>query len=139
MGASAVNFSETIASGANSTATRKPNNSLIPLLDEIRKLAADEPNKDQSAHSKLLSKIHALNLAAEAPLETILRIGYQSWQHAAINVALDLGIFGLIAEREPRPVSAEELASRTGADVVLLGMPNRDCLCSFAMEVNANT
>ena len=116
-----------VSDADTSVVATKPRNSLIPLLDEIRELAAVDSNKDSTAHSKLLSKIYGLQLAAETPLETILRIGYQSWQHAAVRVALDLGIFGVIAKQEPRPVSAEELASESGADAVLLGISSRDC------------
>ena len=98
-------------------------------MDEIRDLvAADSSSEDPVIHAKLLFKIHALNLAAETPPETIFRIGYQSWQSAAIRVALDLGIFDMLVKRAPNPVSAEELASQESADVVLIGMFDRESL-----------
>ncbi|CAD6592881.1 MAG: hypothetical protein ASARMPRED_006771 [Alectoria sarmentosa] len=120
MGASIAKISAATASVSTSTVTAKPNDSLIPIVDEIRSLAADDFNEDPVAHAKLLSKIHALQLASETPLETIYRIGHQSWQNAAIKVALDLGILDVLVAREPRPVGADELASKHNADVVLV-------------------
>lgn len=123
MGAFITKISPATASDSASTVTTKPNYSFISIIDQIRELVvADEPREDLIAHAKLLSNIHALELAAETPLETIYRIGHQSWQNAAIRVALDLGIFDVLVEREPEPVNAKELASRHGADVVLVGM-----------------
>lgn len=128
MGASIAKISTPTASDSTSTVTTKPKDSLIPLIDQIRELVADESREDPVAHAKLLSSVHALNLAAETPLETIYRIGHQSWQNAAIRIAIDLGIFDTLVEREPEPVSAEELASRHGADVVLVGMSSHESL-----------
>ena len=122
MGAFLAKLSASTASASTATVTTKPNDSLIPLIDRIRELVADESCEDPTAHAKLLSCIYTLNSAAETPLETIYRIGHQSWQNAAIRVALDLGIFDVLVERQSEPVSAKELASRTGADVVLIGM-----------------
>ena len=127
MGDSIVQGPAATASDSISAGTTKPSSVLIPLLDDIRELIADDSNQDPVNRAKLLSKIHALNLAAEAPLETIFRIGYQSWQTAAIRVALDLGLFHVLEDRQPKPVTAEELASKHNADVVLVGMSSREC------------
>lgn len=121
MGAFITKISAAISSDSTSTLTARPDDSLISLINQIRELVADESREDPIAHSKLLSCIDALKWAAETPLETIYRIGHQSWQNAAIRVALDLGIFDVLIERGPEPVSAKELASRHGADVVLVG------------------
>ena len=122
MGASIIINSSAVASDASSKASTTHSGNLLPLLEEIRGLAAAESAEDPAAHSRLLSKIHALNLAVETPLETILKIGYQPWQIVAIRVALDLNVFVFLAEQEPKPISVEELASNAGADVILLGM-----------------
>lgn len=132
MGDSIAMLSAATASDVASRVTTKISNSLIPLVDEIRELVAEDFSGDPITHAKLLSKIQALKLAAETPPETIFRIGYQSWQNAAIRVALDLGIFEVLGDRGPNPVTAEELASRHGADVVLVGMSNHKCTF-FAM------
>ena len=126
MGASSAEISASTASNLTSTGTTKPQDPLIPLIDQIRELVANESREDPIANAKLLSTIHALELAAETPPETVYRIGYQSWQSAAIRVALDLGIFDVLVEREPESVSAKELASRNGADVVLVGMSSHE-------------
>lgn len=120
MGAFCTKISASTARDSLATVTTKPNDSLIPLIDQIRELVADESCEDPVAHAKLLSCIHTLNSAVETPLETIYRIGHQSWQNAAIRVALDLGIFDVLVERQSEPVSVKELASRPGADVVLV-------------------
>lgn len=127
MADSIVQSPATTASDSTSAGTTKPSSVLGLLLDEIRELVADDSNPDPINRAKLLSKVHALNLAAETPLETILRIGYQSWQTAAIRVALDLGIFHVLVDRKPKPVTAEELASKHNADVLLVGMSSRGC------------
>lgn len=121
MDTSIAKVSGSAATDPTSTVTTRPQDPLIPLIDQIRELVADEHREDPIAHVKLLSVIHDLNLAVETPMDTIFRMGYQSWQHAAIRVALDLGIFDILVEREPQPVIAKELASRYGADVVLVG------------------
>ncbi len=124
---SIANPSRAKVSDSNSAIAAKPSSSLLALLDEIREFVADNSTQDPTTHTKLLFKIHALNLAAESPLDTILRIGYQSWQAAAIRVALDLEIFHVLKDRSPEPVTAEELASKHSADVVLVGTLTREC------------
>ena len=124
MGASIAKLSTMTTNDVTITVDTKSSNSLMPIVEEIQKLAADSSNRDPTTHGKLLSKIHVLNLAVETPLETIYRIGHQSWQNAAIRVALDLGIFDVLTERKPEAVSAQDLASKNGADIVLIGMPN---------------
>ena len=122
MGPSNARISAKTASKLTPTGTAKPQHPLIPLIDQIREFVVNESREDPIANAKLLSTIHALQLAAETPTETVYRIGYQSWQSAAIRVALDLGIFDVLVERKPESVSAKELASSHGADVVLVGM-----------------
>lgn len=126
MGASNAKISGSTANDSTSTVMTKPQDPLIPLVDQIRELVVNESREDPIANAKLLSTIHALNLAAETPSETMYRIGYQSWQSVAIRVALDLGIFDVLVEREPESVSAKELASRNGAEVVLVGMSSHE-------------
>ena len=118
MGVSTDDRSLVMDSDTTSPSTTRSSKSVLLILDEIRELAA---------HSKLLAKIHALNLAVETPLETVLRIGYQPWQNAAVGVALELGVFTILVEKEPKAVSAKELASKSGGDVILLGMSSLAC------------
>ena len=127
MASSIANPSGTKASDPTSAAAAKSRSSLLPLLDEIRELVADDSDQDPATRARLLFKIQALNLAAESPLGTILRIGYQSWQAPAIRVALDLGIFHVLVHQSPEPVTAEALASKHSADVVLVGTLTREC------------
>ncbi len=127
MADSIANPSRAKVSDSTSAVAEKPSSSLLPLLDEIRELVVDDSDQDPYTRAQLLSKIHALNLTAESPLDTILRIGYQSWQAAAIRVALDLDVFHALVNRNPDPVTAEEMASKHGADVVLVGTLTHEC------------
>lgn len=102
----------------------KCNSLFLPLIDEIRELAANDSSNETGTHTQILSRIHALQLAVETPLETIYRIGHQSWQNAAIKVALDLDIFDTLVARAPKPTRIEELSSKHSADTVLVGMSN---------------
>lgn len=129
MGAPIAQISVATASEPTSIVTTKSNDSLIPLVDQIREHLADKSREDLIVHAKLLSSIHALQSAVETPLETIYRIGHRSWQNAAIRVALDLGIFSVLVERAPEPVEAKELALRHGADEVLISMLG----CEYAL------
>ena len=126
MGVSSTKVSTANSSDSTSIVPIKPSNPLISLVDEIRELVADDSNDHPITHAELLSKIHALELAAETPLETIYRIGHQSWQNAAVRVALELDVFRVLVEQVPKPVSAEELASKHAADAVLVCMSNHD-------------
>lgn len=54
-----------------------PSNSLLPLIDELKRAAEAAPSKGPEGHAELLSRINDCLLAAETPLETIYRIGHQ--------------------------------------------------------------
>lgn len=53
------------------------NDSLLPLIDEIKRAAEATSSKGPEGHAELLSRINDCLLAAETPLETIYRIGHQ--------------------------------------------------------------
>lgn len=47
----------------------------------------------------------------------------QSWQNAAVKVALDLRLFDALISSSGHDVSTNELAQITGGDEILLGLP----------------
>lgn len=55
---------------------------LTPLIQEVQSAAGDG---SPGAHVRLLRAIQKLNLAAETPTETMLRITYQ----VSVNIASD--------------------------------------------------
>jgi demethylsterigmatocystin 6-O-methyltransferase len=56
-----------------------------------------------------------IDVAAEQSLNR-----WQNLTMASIRVSLDLGIFNILSEND-KPISLEDLATRTSADPVLLG------------------
>ena len=48
---------------------------LLPMIDDIQESVKNASLDDPAAHTALLDKINALQLAAESPMETIDRIG----------------------------------------------------------------
>ncbi|KAI4145643.1 MAG: hypothetical protein L6R39_003737, partial [Caloplaca ligustica] len=92
----------------------------LHLTDQIKK-SITAPKPSAAARAELLADIHRLQLAVETPLETIYRIGHQSWQNACVRIAIDLGIFDALVKKEgDSPVSVQKLASACGADAVFL-------------------
>ena len=125
MGAAITRLYAAAASLTSPSEVMECQTSFLPLIDEIRELAASDSSREPCTHTQILTNIHALQLAAETPLETIYRIGHQSWQNAAIKTALDLDIFDILVERAPGSVELEELALKHSADTVLVGMSTR--------------
>ena len=50
---------------------------VIDLIDNIKELAQKQPLKNSQLHGDLLKAIQRLNLAIEAPAETLLRVMLQ--------------------------------------------------------------
>ncbi|KAL8691268.1 MAG: hypothetical protein Q9218_003470 [Villophora microphyllina] len=75
----------------------------LRLLDKIKQSLAT-PESTSAEHVQVLADISRLQLAVETPLETIYRIGHQTWQNACAGVSVDV----------------QELASARDADVVFL-------------------
>lgn len=53
------------------------NSLLLPLIDDIKRAAEAAPSRGPEGHAELLRRINDCLIAAETPLETIRRIGYQ--------------------------------------------------------------
>ncbi|KAI7228845.1 hypothetical protein KC343_g5817 [Hortaea werneckii] len=84
--------------------------------------AAQVPNdaNDPSKHAKVLEAIHNLQLAAEKPEESVMRLRWQFLASSCIRWAIEYGILQTVAEKSGSPVTAEELAKKTGADELLI-------------------
>ncbi|KAI4182951.1 MAG: hypothetical protein L6R41_005685 [Letrouitia leprolyta] len=91
----------------------------LRLLDRIRN-ALTTPDSGDVDHAKLLADVSRLQLAIETPLETIYRIGHQTWQNACVKIALELGVFDFLVARDEIDVDAQELAETCKADAVFL-------------------
>ncbi|KAL8884933.1 MAG: hypothetical protein Q9215_007128 [Flavoplaca cf. flavocitrina] len=90
-----------------------------PLLDRIKQ-ALDTSQDTTSKRAQILADISRLQLAVETPLETIYRIGHQTWQNACVRIALELGIFDILVAKKEASVGVQELACANGADAVFL-------------------
>ncbi|KAL9627063.1 MAG: hypothetical protein Q9204_006835 [Flavoplaca sp. TL-2023a] len=91
-----------------------------PLLDGIKQ-ALDTPPDTTSKRAQILADISRLQLAVETPLETIYRIGHQTWQNACVRIALELGVFDMLVAKKETSIGVQELACANGADPVFLG------------------
>ncbi|KAL8950891.1 MAG: hypothetical protein Q9222_003108 [Ikaeria aurantiellina] len=91
----------------------------LALIEQIKDTIT-VPNRTSADHAELLATISRLQLAIESPLETIYRIGHQSWQKASVKIALDLGVFDKLVARGQNTLSINELASICGANAVFL-------------------
>ncbi|KAI7543217.1 hypothetical protein KC331_g7521 [Hortaea werneckii] len=81
--------------------------------------ASNDAN-DPSKHAKLLEEIHNLQLAAERPEESVMRLRWQFLGSSCIRWAIEYGILQIIAQKPGSPVTAAELAEKTGADELLI-------------------
>jgi hypothetical protein len=93
--------------------------SLLELIDEVKAAAEADNGKDQGKHAELLDKIHRLQLAAETPDETVMRLRWQFMTTAATRFALEYGILNALCESDG-PITAAVLAQKTGADALLI-------------------
>ncbi|KAL8990663.1 MAG: hypothetical protein Q9169_008069 [Polycauliona sp. 2 TL-2023] len=95
------------------------NEQILSLLDKIKQRIT-APQSSSAEHAQTLADIHRLQLAVETPLETIYRIGHQTWQNACVRIALEIGVFDMLLSKQGEPVGVQQLASPSGADVVFL-------------------
>ncbi|KAF2233453.1 S-adenosyl-L-methionine-dependent methyltransferase [Viridothelium virens] len=86
------------------------------LVNSIQRFA---DKADDVTRRQLSSSLRDLSVAFESPNDTMHRIVYQPIELAITQVAVDLGIFRLLSRIE-KPISAQEVAGKTGADPVLI-------------------
>ena len=100
----------------------KPNVAVLALIDDVKTAALLDSPHNPSAHAKLLDTIHKLNIAAETPLESILRVQFQLQQNVAIRVALEMGILEALVQDGQSSMGAACLAERCGGEPSLISM-----------------
>ncbi|KAL8832258.1 MAG: hypothetical protein Q9170_004946 [Blastenia crenularia] len=93
---------------------------MLALINQVRQAIA-VPTQSNADRAQLIANISRLQLAVESPLETIYRIGHQSWQNACVRIALDLGIFDTLVGKDGLPLDIQVLASTCDSDPVFLG------------------
>ncbi|KAF7536990.1 hypothetical protein G7054_g4069 [Neopestalotiopsis clavispora] len=89
------------------------------LLEQLKTLAVQA---DSDGRQKVLDFIRTLQLSLETPHDMLSRFSGLVSQHlsiAASRIGEDLNLFQILAESE-QPLSAEELATKTGAATLLL-------------------
>ncbi|OGM48243.1 O-methyltransferase [Aspergillus bombycis] len=89
-------------------------------LAEVQRLVAAEAAGDKNAHGELLGAIRALQLAVETPVETTSRFNFQIMQNISIRVAIEKQFLHLLAARDGAPITASEIASKTGENLLLI-------------------
>ncbi|KAE8145131.1 S-adenosyl-L-methionine-dependent methyltransferase [Aspergillus avenaceus] len=126
-------------------------NKIADLVNKVIPESKSSPLENMNARWRLRDAARSLANALETPREAIVR---QCWSeptiYAAIEVAIDLGIFALLA-RCARPMSDAEIASATETNPVLLarilkhlaatgiiGETGPDEYCSTSLSVQKN-
>ncbi|KAE8343044.1 hypothetical protein BDV24DRAFT_129606 [Aspergillus arachidicola] len=89
-------------------------------LAEVQRLVAAEAAGDKNAHGELLRAIRQLQLAVETPVETTSRFNFQIMQNISIRVAIEKQFLHLIAARNGAPITASEIADKTGENLLLI-------------------
>ncbi|KAF3024985.1 hypothetical protein E8E14_013922 [Neopestalotiopsis sp. 37M] len=92
------------------------------LLEQLKTLAVQA---DSDGRHKVLDFIRTLQLSLETPHDMLSRFSGLVSQHlsiAAARIGEDLNLFQILAESE-QPLSAEELATKTGAATLLARYP----------------
>lgn len=94
--------------------------SLQKAIAAVQLAAQAEDGGDQGKHSELLDKIHKLQLVAEKPDESAMRLRWQFMALFAIRFAIEYGVLQAISEKAGEQVTAAELAQKTGAEELLI-------------------
>ncbi|KAL2219261.1 o-methyltransferase [Thermoascus aurantiacus ATCC 26904] len=91
------------------------------LLAEIASYGEVFSHNDRRGRLQLLRAARSLVRALETPRETIIRLCWaEGTLYAAIDTAIRMGLFSLMASDDCSPKKVDELASRTGAEPALL-------------------
>ncbi|KAK5128868.1 hypothetical protein LTR85_000201 [Meristemomyces frigidus] len=94
--------------------------SLREALLHVQRAVENYDGQDEEKHAILLGEIHKLQLAAEKPDESIMRLRWQFMATFAIRFAIEYGIVQTISAKLGEPVSAAELAQTSGAEELLI-------------------
>ncbi|KAI4224907.1 MAG: hypothetical protein L6R36_004307 [Xanthoria steineri] len=101
------------------------------LVDRIKQALA-APRSTTTEHAQILADISRLQLAVETPLETIYRIGHQSWQNACVRIALELGVFDTLVAKGVDSSYSELLDSSSSVAVRIMRVVVALGLCDEA-------
>lgn len=94
--------------------------SLEKAVAEVQRKAEADKEGDLTSHGELLAAIHRLQLQAESPDETVMRMRWEFMSPLAVRTMIEYGILQAIAEAAGKPVTALELSRRTSADELLI-------------------
>jgi demethylsterigmatocystin 6-O-methyltransferase len=87
------------------------------IVNQIKSLAS---GADEAQRKNILVALRKVSDSIETPLDTIQRLVYLGLPLAVIRIGLDLDLFQLL-EKNNTPLSVNELATKTGAEPILLG------------------
>ncbi|PYH42440.1 uncharacterized protein BP01DRAFT_385542 [Aspergillus saccharolyticus JOP 1030-1] len=100
------------------------------LAQKIDLLSKAFTSNQTAARLQLLNVADSLQASFETPCETIFRYCWRNTtSFAVIEPAIDLGIFRHLSQND-RPLSVAELATATGAEIVLLQRIMNSTLCT---------
>ncbi|KAI1453937.1 putative O-methyltransferase [Annulohypoxylon moriforme] len=92
------------------------------ILAQLNNAGSAYAKKEPGARERLLNLGYALVSSVELPSEAIQRMGWAEPAKAAhCRIAVELKIFELLKESGAQGISAKDLATKTGADEVLIG------------------
>lgn len=91
--------------------------SLLSQLEEV--LKSEDLTLEE--RFKLSTQIKSLGHSIATPRQTIQHYGYMFTEQLVVKIAADLDLFSILSESK-EPLNVTEIASKTGADALLLGM-----------------
>lgn len=91
--------------------------SLLSQLEEA--ISTTELSLDQ--RFKLSTQLKGLAHSIATPRQVIQHYGYMFTEQLVVNIAADLDLFTILAE-SGSPLNVKDIANKTGADALLLGM-----------------
>ena len=104
---------------------------LSRAIAEVQQAAQADTTGTGQRHVDLLESIRRLNLAAETPAETLMRMRFQV-SHCTppgkvffIRLALEGGFLEAVGAGRGQTVTAAEVAQKTGFDELLIGTSQR--------------
>jgi hypothetical protein len=100
--------------------TAPQNPALSDALQYAQKAIEADDGQDPGKHADALEAIARLQLAAERPDETIMRLRWGFYPPFAMRFCVEYGVIQKLAETSGKDMTSKELAAFTGAEELLL-------------------
>ncbi|KAG8532525.1 uncharacterized protein KY384_002402 [Bacidia gigantensis] len=113
-----------------SSAPTTPDDGVQEAIANVQRAAQADKTKTGQTHADFLEAVRQLNLVAEAPQETLMRIRFEVQMHsspihiplqvAAIRLTLEIGALDALVSQDGEKITAQELAEITGYNALMI-------------------